>query len=237
MRLSSLDPKPALPALIAGVLALAAFPAAADHPVLGERVWNKCRACHAVGPDARNKVGPQLNNLIGRPAGAIEGYRYSRAMLEAGAQGLVWDEETLDAFLARPRSYIRNTRMSFSGLGKEGERQALVAYLRHFTDAENARDQGRNQGEAGPEVPPEVLAMEGDAAYGQYLSGTCVACHQASGADEGIPSITGWPTDVFITVMFAYRSKFRENPVMQQIAGSLNNEEIAALAAYFEQQQ
>ena len=74
----------------------------------------------------------------------------------------------------------------------------------------------------------------GDVAYGEYLSSQCVTCHQASGADKGIPSITGWPHDSFKTVMHAYRNKARAHPVMQMIAGRLSNEEIAALAAYFE---
>ncbi|MBL6432246.1 MAG: hypothetical protein HPM95_18675 [Alphaproteobacteria bacterium] len=60
-----------------------------------------------------------------------------------------------------------------------------------------------------------------------------MTCHQADGEDKGIPSITGWPGDRFVTVMHAYKTKSRDNPVMQSIAASLSDEEIAALAAYF----
>ncbi|MCZ8259113.1 MAG: hypothetical protein O9333_03165 [Beijerinckiaceae bacterium] len=75
---------------------------------------------------------------------------------------------------------------------------------------------------------------KGDAAFGEYLSGTCVTCHQVSGkATGGIPPIVAWPEDQFIAVMNAYRSKDRENQVMRTIAAALNDEEIAALAAYF----
>jgi cytochrome c len=78
------------------------------------------------------------------------------------------------------------------------------------------------------------LGTKGDAAFGEYLSGTCVTCHQATGkAAGGIPPIVAWPEDQFIAVMNAYRSKDRENLVMRTIAASLSDEEIAALAAYF----
>lgn len=77
-------------------------------------------------------------------------------------------------------------------------------------------------------------APKGDAAFGEYLSGTCVTCHQVSGkATGGIPPIVAWPEDQFIAVMNAYRSKDRENQVMRTIAAALSDEEIAALAAYF----
>ena len=73
----------------------------------------------------------------------------------------------------------------------------------------------------------------GDRALGEYLSSECVTCHQLSGKFEGIPPIVGWPEESFIEIMNEYRSKHRSNPVMQTIAGRFNNEEIAALAAYF----
>ncbi len=76
--------------------------------------------------------------------------------------------------------------------------------------------------------------VKGDAAFGEYLSGTCVTCHQISGRSTGgIPPIVAWPEDQFVAVMNAYRSKDRENQVMRTIAASLTDEEIAALAAYF----
>jgi cytochrome c553 len=73
----------------------------------------------------------------------------------------------------------------------------------------------------------------GDAALGEYLSGQCTTCHQLSGKANGIPSIVGWDTESFIAVMDSYQKKERENKVMQSIAGSLSQEDIAALAAYF----
>jgi cytochrome c553 len=73
----------------------------------------------------------------------------------------------------------------------------------------------------------------GDRAFGEYLSGECVTCHQVSGRYDGIPPIVGWPESGFIDVMNEYRSKRRANPVMQTIAGRLSDDEVAALAAYF----
>lgn len=78
-----------------------------------------------------------------------------------------------------------------------------------------------------------LLAVEGDVEYGEYLSSECTTCHQASGADDGIPAIVGWDEMAFRLTMLDYRTKFREHPVMNMIAGRLADEEIAALSAYF----
>jgi cytochrome c len=83
-------------------------------------------------------------------------------------------------------------------------------------------------------VDPAILAIKGDPAYGEYLSSECTTCHQVDGSDQGIPSVTGWPTEDFVVAMHAYREKLRPHPVMQMMAGRLSDDEIAALAAYFE---
>ncbi len=82
-------------------------------------------------------------------------------------------------------------------------------------------------------LQPAGQARAGDAAFGEYLSGECVTCHSPVGADKGIPSIVGWPTDQFAAVMSSYRDKTRDNEIMQTIAGRLTKEEVEALAAYF----
>ena len=87
--------------------------------------------------------------------------------------------------------------------------------------------------QAGFSVAEDVLAIEGDMEYGEYLAAECTTCHQASGGNDGIPSIVGWETDDFVTAMHAYKTKQRENPVMQMVTGRLANDEIAALAVYF----
>lgn len=78
-------------------------------------------------------------------------------------------------------------------------------------------------------------AAEPDIAYGEYLANECVTCHQKSGHRDGIPSIVGWPRESFEAVLNSYRWKERENPTMQTIASRLTDEDIAALAAYFQQ--
>lgn len=82
---------------------------------------------------------------------------------------------------------------------------------------------------------PFAAVAAGDVALGEYLSATCVTCHQKSGASAGgVPPIVGWPADQFVAVMSAYRSKERENEVMRSLAMGLSMDDIAALAAYFE---
>ena len=80
----------------------------------------------------------------------------------------------------------------------------------------------------------QIIAM-GDIDYGQYLGAECSSCHHQSGASEGIPSIHGIDAEVFVALMLAYRSKEMENPVMQMIAGRLDEEQIGSLALYFSQ--
>lgn len=195
----------------------------------GKKIFKKCLSCHEIGTDAKVKVGPPLNDIIGRVAGKYDGANYSDAMIAAGETGMVWTEEILDRYLAKPRSVISRTYMSFSGLKKAQDRADVIAYLKTIHG-----DADLTHTKNDPAVEPAVLALEGDAEYGEYLSGTCVTCHQLDGSDQGLPPITGWPEAAFVTVMHSYKNKHRENPVMQQLAGSLADEEIAALAAFFE---
>ena len=95
----------------------------------GERVFKKCAACHQVGENAKSRSGPQLNGIVGRSAGTVEGFRYSGAMEEAGAEGLTWDHESLAGFLADPRGYLKGTKMAFAGLRKEEDIAAITAFL------------------------------------------------------------------------------------------------------------
>ena len=73
----------------------------------GKKVFKKCSACHQVGPDAKNKVGPVLTDIFGRAAGTAPDYKYGKGLLAANEKGLVWNEEELDGWLANPRKYIR----------------------------------------------------------------------------------------------------------------------------------
>lgn len=95
----------------------------------GEKVFRKCQACHEVGADAKNKVGPILTGVLGRTAGTLEDFKYSEAMIAAGEGGLVWTPETLAQYLEKPRDYVEGTKMTFAGLRDKDERNDIVAYL------------------------------------------------------------------------------------------------------------
>jgi cytochrome c len=118
---------------LAAIVWLGAGAALAQDAAMGESIFKRCAACHAVGEGAANRSGPVLNDIFGRKAGSQEGYRYSEAMVEAGEGGLTWTPETLAAFLAAPRDYLKGTKMSFPGLKKPEEAQHLIAYLETFS--------------------------------------------------------------------------------------------------------
>ncbi|PUB18926.1 c-type cytochrome [Yoonia sediminilitoris] len=202
----------------------------------GEELFNQCSGCHQVGQGAVDRIGPHLNFIFDRAAATADGYRYSASLKRAADGGLVWNYETLDAFLENPRAIASRTRMSFRGIDDQQDRDDLLAYLRKFSDdPQNIPESAPTAAAVDHTVAPEILAIVGDPAYGEYLSGECTSCHQTSGAGEGIPSITRWPADDFVTAMHAYKVGVRAHPVMQMMAGRLSDEEIAALAAYFEQ--
>ncbi|MEQ6204912.1 c-type cytochrome [Sulfitobacter sp. HNIBRBA2951] len=200
----------------------------------GAKVFSKCTGCHQIGEGATDRIGPHLNGIFGRGAAAHDGYRYSKSMKRAGDDGLVWTAETLDAYLENPRALVSKTRMSFRGLKDAEDRADVLAYMRSFSD--NPSDVPEAEPTAiatDHDLDPAILALEGDAEYGEYLASECLTCHRADGASEGIPAITLWPTEDFVVAMHAYKRKLRPHPVMQMMAGRLNDEEIAALAAYF----
>ncbi len=92
----------------------------------GTKVFKKCKTCHSFDP-GKKKIGPHLKGIVGRKAGSVEGYKYSKAMKAAD---IVWDEANLDAFLKKPKAFMKGTKMTFGGLKKESQRQDLIAYLK-----------------------------------------------------------------------------------------------------------
>ena len=105
------------------------MPAVAGDAALGQKVFNKCKACHEAS-DVKNKVGPGLKGLFGRKAGSVEGYAYSEAMKNSG---ITWDEDTLKAYLADPKAIVPGGKMSFAGLKKEEELENIIEYLEQAT--------------------------------------------------------------------------------------------------------
>lgn len=120
--------------MLSRILALALFVAvptiaSAQDAEEGKNVFKKCRACHTIGEKAVNRVGPELNGVVGRTAGSLEGFNYSDAMKNSG---IVWDEASLSEFLENPKGKVPGTKMVFAGLKKEDERANLIAYLKGF---------------------------------------------------------------------------------------------------------
>ncbi len=113
----------------AGLVAGAGAALAEGDAAKGEKVFKKCKACHVVDAE-KNKVGPHLVNIVGRAAGAVEGYKYSKAMKAKAEEGLMWDEANLDAYLTKPKDFLPKTKMAFPGLKKEDQRADLIAYLK-----------------------------------------------------------------------------------------------------------
>lgn len=99
----------------------------------GQRLFARCKACHNLTSAARSRMGPNLDGLFGREAGAYEGYRYSKALAEAD---FIWTEDKLDQWLAQPKTFMPGNKMAFAGLRKEQDRKDLMAYLRQATVAE-----------------------------------------------------------------------------------------------------
>ncbi len=120
--------------ILASIALLAATAAAhADGDAeKGEKVFKKCLACHAVGPNAKPKVGPPLNGIVGAKWAHFDGYAYSNDLKEGAAAGKVWDKATLDNYLTNPKVLAPKGKMSFAGLKKEDEREDVIAYLAQF---------------------------------------------------------------------------------------------------------
>jgi len=92
----------------------------------GEKVFKKCAACHNIAQGGGNKIGPALWGILGRKAGSVSDYKYSKAMV---AYGKPWSFEEMDRFLTKPKEWVKGTKMSFAGLKNSKERAALILYM------------------------------------------------------------------------------------------------------------
>lgn len=109
---------------------LATSGAQANDPTRGQEVFNsKCASCHSL-EHGRHRSGPSLHGLWGEQIGAAEGFRYSKSFQQKSASGAIWDEESIDAFVERPRRFIKKNRMAFRGVRDEQERADLLAFLK-----------------------------------------------------------------------------------------------------------
>ena len=110
---------------------LAALLASAD-PADGKKVFNKCKACHTVDQGGKNKVGPNLWDVVGAPKAQVEGFSYSDAMSGLGGD---WTYEDLDAYLTKPKDFAPGTKMTFAGLKKPEDRASVIIYMRTLSDS------------------------------------------------------------------------------------------------------
>ena len=99
--------------------------------VTGEKVFKKCAACHSIIKGGKNNIGPALYNVVGRKIGAVNDYKYSKALATYGKE---WSFEELNGYLIKPAKWIKGTKMAFAGLRKEKDRASVILYLNQNSD-------------------------------------------------------------------------------------------------------
>ena len=109
------------------IMAIFASTSAAE----GAKVFKKCAACHSIAEGGKNKIGPALWGVLGRQAGSLPDYKYSKAM---AAHGKKWSFEEMNGFLIKPKEWIKGTKMSYAGLKSEKERAAVILYMNENTN-------------------------------------------------------------------------------------------------------
>ena len=92
----------------------------------GEKVFKKCSACHMIASNGKNMIGPNLWSVIGRTAGAVNDYKYSKAMV---AYAKEWTFEEMNSYLIKPQAYVKGTKMAFAGLRKEKDRASVILFM------------------------------------------------------------------------------------------------------------
>ena len=163
----------------------------------GERTFRRCTSCHMIGDDARNRVGPVLTGVVGRPAASFEGYDYSPSMIAAGASGLTWTADLIVEYLADPTAFLRaylddpraRAKMTFR-LRDEQERRDVAAYLATFSPSEQASNDAeicvKNGSDQTFLFAAEARGGERDVAELTPGASLCVA---SQNADSGVVSV------------------------------------------------
>jgi cytochrome c len=118
-------------------IAVSASTASAQDAAAGQRQFNKCLPCHAVGPDAENKIGPELNGLDGRHSGTAPNYSYSDANKNSG---IVWNEESFKEYIKNPAAKVPGTKMTFAGIKNDQDVNDLWAYLKQYDADGNTKN-------------------------------------------------------------------------------------------------
>ncbi len=184
-------------------ITFAAYPHAATQASggseIGQELFESCARCHTLRP-GEHKVGPTLVDLFGREAGTQEGYRYSGVLRDSG---IVWDDTSLDAFLANPRSFLPGSRMSFRGIDDDHDRQDLIDWLREATagadaamgahdtmsemmtdmmdDPDHVMDMADGMAMMPGSTRLVMPPMDSELGKGLFVTKGCVACHAVNG--------------------------------------------------------
>lgn len=118
-------------------------------PLKGQKVFRACSACHSLEP-GRHMTGPSLANIWGRKAGTVAGFtRYSDPLKKSE---IVWNDATLDAWIANPKTYIPGNRMTFRGLPEDGQRRDLIAFLRQSSRQNQLSENQQSPGMSGSQM-------------------------------------------------------------------------------------
>lgn len=160
--------------LVTMSLAAVAPMAAAQDAARGKTIFNTCKSCHQIGPSAKNRTGPVLTGVIGRPAASVAGFRYSPSLAKAGANGLVWTEDLLADWLSDPKKFLRSylgdskarSKMS-KRVTRKQDRLDVIAYLGTFQSAALA---------------PNAVCVRNDSAQGHFFAAEAT----------GEARVTGW---------------------------------------------
>jgi cytochrome c len=143
---------------VTGLIFLAASGAMADVDIAnGKKIAKKCMVCHTLTQGGKTRLGPNLYGILGKPAGKVSDFKYSKAM---ASSGLVWDRATFSDFIANPKKVIQGTKMSFRGIKKAAQRADLLAYFETL-------------GSGGKEAVIAGNAKTGKVAAAKY----CTVCH------------------------------------------------------------
>ncbi|MEX6506380.1 cytochrome c family protein [Jiella sp. M17.18] len=119
-------------AAVALALTSGAYAQQVGDAAAGKQVFNKCRACHAIGPGAKNRIGPYLNGVVGEKPGEPASYNFSTPFKQWAADKTAWNEDLLDKWLTDPRAVVKGTKMVFPGLKDEKDRINVITYLASF---------------------------------------------------------------------------------------------------------